>query len=298
MGIVFLCVILGLVAVGCVIGGAVTSQALAYAAAAACAVLAVLILIFSSLTTVGPSDVGIETAFGHTVGNDLGSGLHWVAPWDGVTIWDDSIQRTAFEGSNCLDIRIAGQQSACLDVIVFWKDKPSASDAQFRQFKTFPRVEAAYFSRGVITKFYNNVFESYDPVTLASQVTKAGFEGGVTVSSLTRQVLKDMQSSYASIADVTSLNSGQIRYDPQVEAALSKVVTAKANYNVALQNKSTALAQAAANKSLASNASLTPAVVEQNCINVTQTLVSAGNTLPPAWTCTGSGAGLLVNTGK
>jgi SPFH domain / Band 7 family len=298
MGVVVLCAILGLVAVGCVIWGAAAKQPLAYLAAAVSVVIAGLILILSSLTTVGPSDVGIETAFGHTVGNDLGPGLHWVAPWDGVTIWDDSVQRTAFEGKDCLNIRIAGQQSACLDVIVFWKDKPSASDAQFRQFRTFPRVEAAYFSRGVVTKFYNNVFESYDPVALASQTTKAGQQGGITVSTLTKNVLANIQGAYADTADVISLNSGQIRYDQQVESALSSVVKAKASYNVALQNKATALAQSTANGYLAKAGTLTGPVVMQNCLNITQTIIQAGGHMPPAWTCGGAGAGLLVNAGK
>lgn len=257
-------------------------------------------LILSSLVTIGPSDVGIVTAFGHTVGSDLGPGIHPKAPWETVTTWDDSVQRTAFEGGSsknvaagCLDIRIAGQQSACLDVIVFWKDKASASDTQFREFRTFGRVSAAYFSRGVVTKFYNSVFEKYDPIALAGL---GNTSTGTQISALTKVVLSNMQAAYANIADVVSLNSGQIQFTSTVENALNREVAAKTNANVALLNKQASVYQAQAAANLQRGGNLSPLVVEQNCINATQTIIQGGNSLPPNWSCLpGSSGGVIVN---
>lgn len=257
-------------------------------------------LIFSSVVQIGPSDVGIVTAFGHTVGTDLGPGIHSKAPWETVTTWDDSVQQTAFEGGSskniaagCLDIRIAGQQSACLDVIVFWKDKASASDTQFRQFRTFDRVKAAYFSRGVITKFYNSVFEKYDPIALAGL---GNTSTGTQVSALTKQVLANMQAAYANVADVVSLNSGQIQFTGTVENALNREVAAKTNANVALLNKQASVYQAQAAANLQRGGNLSALVVAQNCLNVTQTIIQGGSgNLPPNWTCLGSSGGVIVS---
>ena len=256
------------------------------------AFLGLLVLGVSTYSPVGTSDTGIVTSFGHTDG-DLGPGNHWTAPWQNVTIWDHSVQRLAFEGNNCLQIRIAQQQSACLDVIVFTRLDPQAADAQFQKYKTFPRVQAALFSRGVVTSFYNDVFEHYNPVLLASQQN-----GGTTIAGLTRQVLHNLRTAYANQAFIVSLNSGQIRYDSQVEQALQSVVKATANVNVQKQNATAASYQHAAAAKLAQSGSLTPAVVEQICITTTQQILQAGGTLPPAWTCTGSGGGVIVNGSK
>jgi regulator of protease activity HflC (stomatin/prohibitin superfamily) len=251
-------------------------------------VLGLIILGFTLVATVGPSDVGIKTSFGHVDG-DIGPGIHLVAPWQTVTIWDDSIQQTQFTGKNCLQIRIAGQQSACLDVNIFWKDNPAGSDNQFRSYRTFSRVANAYTSRSVITRFFNNVFERFNPVAEVA----AGTTSGTTVSSLAEQVLANTRHSYAGTIYIQTLSAGQIKYDSQVESALSSVIKAKANTAVALQNEQTAKDQRVANQD--EQTALTPQVVQQNCLNMTQTQLQAGNMLPQGWNCMGaSSVGVLA----
>jgi hypothetical protein len=259
-------------------------------------ILGIVVLGASMYSPVGTSDTGIVTSFGHTDG-DLPPGIHWTSPWKNVTIWDHSVQRIPFEGKNCLEIRIAQQQSACLDVTAFVRTDPAAADSQFQKYKTFLRVKAALFSRAIITSFYNDVFERYNPVLLASQ-SAAGQTGGTTIANLNRQVLSNMRTAYANEAFVTQLNAGQIRYDPQIEAQLQKVVGATAGVNVAKENALAAGYQHDAAVKLATGNTLTPAVVEQNCINVTQSIIQAGGSLPPSWNCTGGGSGVIVNGTK
>jgi SPFH domain / Band 7 family len=277
-----------------IIGGALTARGAAVGGGAGAFVLGIIILLVSMANTVGVSQVGIVTAFGHVQGHDLGPGIHFLAPWDNVTLWDDSVQQDSFTGKDCLEIRIAGQQSACLDVNLFWKDNPAGSDQQFRQYQTFGRVANAYFSRGVVTQYFNNVFETFDPVALVS-TSPAGQVGGTTVSTLTKKVLQEMRIAYKGTAQITSLSSGQIAYDSQVESALSAVVKAKANTNVAQQNEQTAANQKIADQR--EQQDLNGAVVEQNCLNMTQQALQAGDALSPAWNCTGS-SGVLVGAGK
>jgi hypothetical protein len=262
------------------------------AGGAAAVLLGIICFFLATTTTVGPSDVGIETAFGHVDG-DLTPGIHLVAPWESVTVWDDSVQQTQFDSakgsSGCLRIRIAGQQSACLDVNIFWRDNPAGSDAQFREYRTFPRVAGAFMSRAVVTRYFNSVFEKFDPV----QQVASGTTSGTTVSTLAAQVLTDMRTAYAGTIFIQSLSAGQIQYDSYVESALSSVIKAKANTAVAQQNEQTAHDQATANAELEKK--LNAAVIEQDCLNMTQQQLQAGNTLPQGWNCTGSSAvGILA----
>lgn len=256
----------------------------------------------ASYTQVGASDEFVVTSFGHIDGV-IGPGIHWTKPWQDTTPWDHSVQQLSFEGNpgknggGCLQIRIALQQPACADVIVFVKDEPGAAAQQFRNYRTFQRLMSAYFARGIIARYYNNVFEKFDPVHITS-LSAQGKTGGATVTSLTTQVLASLRTAYNGTFDVTSLNTGPVHYSGAVENGLSRVVVAKANEEASVINKATAANVAAANKTLQSNGQLSPTVVEQNCLTITQTQAQDGYRWQPGWSCTpgGSSTGVLVNT--
>lgn len=245
--------------------------------------------------TVNPSDTAITTAFGKTQGPDQGPGVHLKAPWMKVTIWDNSVLSETFDGKDCLVLRIMNQQTACAPVTVFWKDDPANADKQFRQFRTFARVRHFYMSRIVVGKYFNNVFETFDPVSEARSGAKIGSKDNPTVSQLAATVEKQMQAAYAGQITVKSITVGQPDYDPQVQAALNKVTTAQAATNVALQAEKTAEAIHSANLKIASG--LTPLVVQQNCITITQVLAQEGNPPAQGWNCFG-GSPLALSSGK
>jgi regulator of protease activity HflC (stomatin/prohibitin superfamily) len=291
VGILVLVIILFLGAIGLGVYARSSSGNWAYGlGAAACAGLALVILLFASINTVGPSDTGIVTAFGHVQGSDLGPGIHLLPPWDTVTIWDDSIQADNFTGKNCLTVRIDNQQTACAVGEVLWQDNRGNADSQFRNYRTFARVTNALVDV-TLQREMNDVFETFDPVSEASSTAKPGSALDPEVSQLGAQVQAQMQAFLSGQITIRLVSVSRLIYNPQVEAALAKVTTAKANTNVALQNEQTAIAQRAADRELQLN--LTPLVVAQNCINVTQTLSQEGNTLPIGWSCTG-GAGVSI----
>jgi regulator of protease activity HflC (stomatin/prohibitin superfamily) len=293
MGIIILFGLFGLVVIGGLAsiplgagwrGGAVAGGAL---------VLGVIIWLFVAITPVGPSDVGIVTFGGHTVGKDLGPGYHYVSPWDNVTIWDDSVQPANFSGKGCLQIRVAGSQSACLNVRIQWRDNPRGSDAQYKKYRgSFSRLTNTYMQRLVIEGLFNNVFEKYDPVANAQQT--ASGKGGTTVTSLTAQVASNIRSADKGEISIISVSSGNILYDAQVEQALNSLTEAAAKTNVAAQNEKTAEDQKIAADTLAS-AHLTPAVLFQECLNDTLELTNPS----PAWNCTSEqNLSLLLNGRK
>lgn len=261
-------------------------------------VIAFLSIVFGQmLTPIGTSDTGIVTSFGHTDG-DLHPGIHWVLPWQDVTIWDGSVQHIQFGGTGknalpCLKVRIAGQQQACLDVNIWYQDNRNGADSQFVRYRTFGRLQEALFSAGAIVQFFNNRFESFNPVALATR-TGAGLQGGKDVTALTRDTATDLRAAYAGQVQIDRVTTSSPQYSGTVEAALEQVVKAAANTEVALQNEKTATAQAAAIKTL-NNAKASGSTNIQQCLTITKDVIAGGGQLPQAWNCLGSSGGVLVS---
>jgi hypothetical protein len=258
--------------------------------------LGFLVLIGSTYTPVGTSDVAVVTSFGHTDG-DLNSGVHFIAPWKDTTVWDHSVQRTSFEGSNCLQVRIFGGQTACLPTVIQWQAEPSAADQQFRRFRTFLRMQAAYMSASTIVGFFNNRFETFNPITVAS-LQANGSTGGTTVTSLVRQVATDMRAAYTGQVNIERITVGTPQYSSYVDGQLGKVVGAKVGLETATINAKTAIQEANAAKNLTLGNHLSQLAVLQNCIDTVKSLAQAGESTSPTFNCNlfgGSSSGVLVN---
>ena len=95
---------------------------LTYSAIGTAAVAAILVF-FSSLQFVGTKEEGIETAFGSTAGQ-LSNGAHFTWPWIQVTEMDAAVQTDSYVGDNCLNVRIANQQTACAHISIQWRIIP------------------------------------------------------------------------------------------------------------------------------------------------------------------------------
>lgn len=267
-------------------------------AGAALVLIAPLSIVFGLvLAPIGTSDTGIVTSFGHTDG-DLNPGIHWIEPWQDVAIWDGSVQHVVFGGGGknglpCLKVRIAGQQQACLNVNIWYQDNRAGADSQFVKYRTFARLQEALFSGGALVQFFNNRFEGFNPVALATR-TGQGLQGGQDVTALTREVAADLRSAYAGQVNIIRVTTSSPQYSSTVEAALEQVVKAAAGTEVAQQQEKTAGAQAAAIGTL-NHAKANPATITQLCINTTKDIIASGGSLPQAWTCTGSTSGVLVS---
>ena len=313
MGAIVFLVVLLLIAVGGIAGGLLMGQRVAVLIGGCAAAFAVLFLVGTGAKSIGPSDVGIVTFGGHTVGGDRAPGWTFIWPGQTMTVWDASVKYASFEGppstnghSGCLQVRIANQQQACLDVTIWYKLNRSNADSQFVQYRTLARMQQAYFSRTAVVPFFNNVFERFDPVTLASFATRPSTSGGQDVSALTRQVADDIRRVYGRAAYIQRVSVSSPQYSHTVESALETVVKAQASNNVALINERTAVATAAAAKTLAQSGNLTSNYLTHECLQMTETLAQSGNPIgSQTWTCNLFGApgnaGVLVpggGTGK
>jgi hypothetical protein len=61
-------------------------------------VLGVVVILMSTVTTVGTKDVGVVTTFGRPTGRDLDNGLHFKLPWQKVTELDGAINPDSYTG--------------------------------------------------------------------------------------------------------------------------------------------------------------------------------------------------------
>jgi len=276
---------------------------------AVCLLLAIFIGWHSMTVQVEPSDVGIKTAFGHTQGGDLRPGLHTKWPWEHVTIWDASNQREEWIGNNCLEIRISGGQSACLNVVLQWRDNPKDADAQFVQYRQFENISKSLVSKAIVTGYFNQEFEKFDPVAAAAAATcqvKPGEDpaqaakgcvnqqSGTQISALVSNVQTNLKTALNGKIIISSLSGGNIDYDTQIDDALNKLVLARQNTLTAIQDEQTALAKSQANKELQDKQKLTPELLYYDCIQATLQMTNKS----AAWNCgTPQSLALLLNGG-
>ena len=258
------------------------------------AVLACLFTLISSWNQVGTQNVGIVTSFGRPVG-DVGNGLHFLPPWDEVTEMDNAIQTDLYEGpGECIQVRIAEQQTACASVRIRWQMIQSAGDRLFRNYRTSDGVRASLVTSELTTAL-NQQFDSYDPISSLTSSIPLGQPGNPTVAQVAEQVTTQMRRELAGQVKVFNVLVPIITYDSTVQDRLNSVLAQKAQTDIALQAEKTAAAQAAANRALAASQANTPFVFQQNCLNVTVEAMKAGYGLPQGWNCSGaSSVGVLT----
>jgi regulator of protease activity HflC (stomatin/prohibitin superfamily) len=262
------------------------------------AVFAAIFVLLASWNPVGTQDIGIVTSFGQPVGH-LSPGANFTAPWDQVTPMDEAIQVTDYEGPNCVQIRIADQQTACADAAIRWRINPAAADSLFRNYKN----STAGVTNGLITPELDNtanlVFADYDPVGLLNSPVPPGQPGNPTVPQLAQQVQAQLTSKVGSDVTIISLFIPKITYDQTVQARLNAVLAQKADTLVAQQAEQTATDQAAANRALAGSVSNDPMVLVSRCLDYLETLAKQGLVPPAGFSCwPGTGSGVVIPASK
>lgn len=258
-----------------------------------------LLVLVSSFNTVGTQNIGIVTSFGKPVGH-VGNGAVWVAPWEQVTDMDEAIQVSDYEGGNCLTVRIADQQTACVNAKVRWRILPGDADSLFRNYKN----STAGVENGLLTpeiqNVANTVFDGYDPVGLLNSSIPQGRPGNPTVPQLGQQVEQQLAAKISAQVEIVSLFMPNIQYDSTVQARLNAVLSQKAETLVAQQQEQTANAQAAANRSLQASVSNDPNVLVSKCLDLLGQMLKQNMTPPAGFSCWpgGSSVGVIASAAK
>src|SRR4051812_12737421 len=164
----------------------------------ACAGVGLLLTIFSCLTIVGTQDVGVLTTFGRPSGA-LDNGLHLKAPWQKVTRLDGRAQTDTYASNGyngdiqqnaqggCVNVRIARQATACVNVTIRWQLTKGGVDYLFKNYKTNDNIRDNLLHRDLQTAV-NVAFARYDPLGL----DKNGNSTQPTTSELAEQVQREL----------------------------------------------------------------------------------------------------------
>ncbi len=158
------------------------------------------------------------------------------------------MQTTTFEGKDCLQVRVGGQQSACADVTIQWQILPSAASSLFSDYANsgdlMTTVENAVVIRE-LKQVVNNTIGDYNPITDVQSVT-----GTATATSqftgFGPSILKTMQADIGTRVNVLTVLMPFVHYSDTVEAKLNQIQQAYANFAIAQENVKVNQQQAAA----------------------------------------------------
>lgn len=243
-------------------------------------------IILDSHVSVEANNVGIIQEFGKPVGDPVGPGWNWTAPWASVSMIDTKVQNTArlagdkgdTAGADCVKVNFKDNASACADITIsyrvssenavkLWKNYTSLDDARDKLLR--PATDSAA----------REVYGSFTSLDVIDGSKQTGITDGITNS---------LRAKLASSGlDLVSVSPGQIHLSDSAQANLDKLRNAQVETQVAQQTLAKNQALAAANNAL--NASLTDGIRFEDCLKVAQEIKTVG------FSCTGSGSNVLLN---
>jgi hypothetical protein len=193
-------------------------------------VLAIAFTGFSMMHTVSTQNVGIVKEFNKPTGKTTGAGFKSTAPWQDIDEWDASRQTFDHKNEkNCVQVRIVGLQSACVEVqIEYQTDKDKAPEQWASYKKDFEQFRARRVEPN-LTGALNDIFATHDPLANVDPVT--GVIKPVNTVLLVDPLKNDINGRIGSDIQVLGVVFGFVHYDPktqeQIEAFQQKVLAHK-----------------------------------------------------------------------
>jgi regulator of protease activity HflC (stomatin/prohibitin superfamily) len=281
------------------------------------AAVAVLLILVSSLTTVGTKDVGVVTTYGRPTGRDLANGLHFKAPWQHVTELDGAIQPDQFQGRGCIDVRIGDSTTACGEGTIRWRIAPDQASVLYQDYRS-DNVNESIRDSLVKTQFnaaLNDVLGQYNPLQSVAQAAASNPGKPATITStapnldkFSAEVKQSMNEHLTSASrgtksaghrqiEVVSVTLNFIHLASTTQDKINDFLKEVGATRVAEQHEQTAAAQASANRQLAASVSHDPNVLVSKCLDALEEAIKARYQLPAGFSCWG-GSGAVVVPGR
>lgn len=260
---------------------------LAYAGGGVVAVLiAAAVGISSCVVQVPTKEFGVVTTYGRPSGV-YSNGLHLKAPWQQVTNIDAAIQTDSYEkdskDGSCVQVRIAHQATACVDVSIRWRIRQGATENLYQNYRQFSNIRDSLIVRELRAAL-NSVMEAYDPLS----VDENGNASTPALSKVSADVQSAMVKEIGDQVEVLSVIVPVVNFDQNTQAKVNALLAQVAQTRIAQQSVKTAQQQADANKTLAASVSKDPNVLVSKCLD----LLESGKFTPPAgfscWPSSGS----------
>lgn len=262
--------------------------------------LAGLLVFLSCFVMIGTQDIGVRTSFGRPAGG-LTNGIHFKAPWEKVVRLDNAIQTDTYASNGyngdmqnnaqggCVNVRIARQATACVNITIRWQIRKSTVDYLFRNYRNNDNIRNNLLHRDLQTAV-NVAFAKYDPLG----IDNAGNSTQATTATLSTQVQAELAGQVGNWIDVSKVFIPIFNFDPDTQSRLNQLQLQVAQTRIAIQAEKTAAAQAAANRALAASVSNDPGVLVSKCLDILAEAVQKGQALPAGFSCFGPSNAVAV----
>ena len=262
------------------------------------ALLGLIIGVFVMATPVGAYDVGVVQSFGK-LEKPLGPGMHWIAPWKSVTLWDSSVwtvvygrDRDQSKADHCLLVKIGGQQSACLALQFTYQVRKASAEKMWQKYRGSQQRMHELLVVKTLDQDLNVRLENWFPV----QEVAAGKPAAV--SPFATLVTDDMRHQIGGDIKVESLQIQYALLDPQTQNRLDALQTQRADTSISAEAIRTAQKQAAAFRTLQAQLGSGVNAVAAQCLDrVMVPALKQGRNLagwPSCWPGSGGGSTVVV----
>lgn len=239
--------------------------------------LASLVTIGASLTSVPAQSVGVVTAFGKPV-NSLDSGIHWKAPWHVVHDMDGRTQIDDNLADRRTEIRLGNQANAFVQNSLRWKIRTDAAGQLFADYRDFDRIGPGLVEQELAAAL-NFAFSDYDPLAAADG------QGQQSYDSVSEAVKARLAQRIGDRILIESVIIPKVDFDDATQKRIDAYQAEIGNTRIAEQRKKTAAADSEANKVLAGSVSDNPNVLVSKCLDQLAEMVDKGQPVPAGFSC-------------
>lgn len=246
--------------------------------------------------------IGIPSSFSNIQSDAYGAGYHvtW-QPWINLTDVPETVQTTTFEGcwgayctdpsqprGNCLEVRIGGQQTACIDVTVQWRVYRQTAGKLYNDYagQDGNLITAArdYLVERDLRTVENTVLDGYNPITDQQNIATGSNSLFLTFAN---QVKTEVQADLGSEVQVVALLQPLAYYGASTEGFLHTIQNTYAQDTIAKEQQVVNADRAAAFVKLGN-----PTLAQLIDLCLTSTVPHAAG-----WNCwPGSTSGLAISS--
>lgn len=266
------------------------------------AIIALISLIFSSTTTVSAKNVGVAVNFGKVSQQTLSPGLHFKAPWTKVIEIDGTIQTDQYAGDSCIRVTIGDGSQACAKITNRWQINPKNAASIYEQHRSDDPTQS-FRAATISTELEQAISETlgnYNPISNLKVV--GGSDDATQVSfvpdydKLSEQIEDNMKKRLddADQAKIVGITFSHLDLSDNTQKKINDYIAAVGETRIALQQKETAAAQAAANKELSASVSNDPNVLVSRCLDILKDSSQNGYKLPAGFSCWPGDNGTVV----
>lgn len=253
--------------------------------------IAGIVMFFACSAIVEAKQVGVVSRYGKVHEQTMSPGWNWKTPFDKVTEIDATTQTDEYKGKDAIQVRLKDGNTAEVYTTVRWSISPENASKVYSEFRSDDPTDSLRKAM-VSTQFKaaaNAEFASFDPLSLA------GIEGATPdYKALAEGVQTRLEDETEGLVKVRSVTVSLIKLDKRSQKNLDEYVAQVAKTRVAKEAKETAIAQAEANRELASSIAKDPNVLVNKCLDTVAEAIASGASLPAGYNCLGNGSAVVV----